>query len=76
MVRLLLLPSVHMHRILIELGRALARQELRITLTLLILNFEFEPLPEKYNSMGAHQRILRVPQQCYVRLKPCKNLLL
>ncbi|KAL1865339.1 hypothetical protein Daus18300_007229 [Diaporthe australafricana] len=54
-------------------GRALARQELRITLTLLILNFEFEALPEKFNSMEAHQRILRVPQQCFVRLKPFQS---
>lgn len=39
-------------------------------LTVLVLNFKFEALPEEFSGLEAHQRILRVPRHCYVRLSP------
>ncbi|KAF4820912.1 Cytochrome P450 monooxygenase TRI13 [Colletotrichum siamense] len=50
-------------------GRKLAMQQLRIFLVLLVWNFEFLPVPDMLNSPWGHQKILRPPQQCYVRLR-------
>ncbi|KAF9870960.1 cytochrome p450 [Colletotrichum karsti] len=50
-------------------GRKLAMQQLRIFLVLLVWNFEFLPVPDDLNSRWGHQKILRPPQQCYVRLR-------
>ncbi|KAK8059241.1 cytochrome P450 [Apiospora saccharicola] len=49
-------------------GQKFALQELRITLTLLILSFKLEPIPDVLNSMAGFQRVLRVPKQSFVRL--------
>ncbi|KAI3320947.1 putative cytochrome P450 oxidoreductase [Xylariaceae sp. AK1471] len=43
-------------------------REFRINLTMLVLNFEFEAPPGELASMAAHQRILKVPRYCHVRL--------
>lgn len=50
------------------IGQKFALQELRISLTLLILTFKFEPIPDALNSMAGFQRVLRVPKQSFVRL--------
>ncbi|KAB5578101.1 cytochrome P450 [Coniochaeta sp. 2T2.1] len=50
-------------------GKKLAMQQLRIFLFLLVWNFEFLPVPEALNSLSGIQKILRHPQQCYVRLR-------
>lgn len=50
-------------------GRILAMQEFRINLTLLVLNFRFEAPPGELADLSAHQRILKVPRHCHVRLK-------
>lgn len=52
----------------LDIGRRLAVQELRITLTLLVLNFQFLEISQALDSPSGHQKILRHPQQCYVRL--------
>ncbi|KAI0857699.1 putative cytochrome P450 oxidoreductase [Xylaria cubensis] len=49
-------------------GKILAMQEFRINLTMIVLNFKLEPPPGKLASMAAHQRILKVPRYCHVRL--------
>ncbi|KAJ5595530.1 cytochrome P450 oxidoreductase [Penicillium hispanicum] len=49
-------------------GKKLALQELRIMLTLVLLNFKFEAIPAHLNSPYGRQKALRAPQQCYVRL--------
>ncbi|KIX00555.1 uncharacterized protein Z518_09620 [Rhinocladiella mackenziei CBS 650.93] len=51
-------------------GRNLALMEFRINLVLLVLNFDFEPLPKGLDSMESQQRLFRMPRQCYVRLSP------
>ena len=43
-------------------------QEIRIMLVLLVLNFEFLPLPETLNSPHGQQKVLRTAQQCFVKL--------
>jgi cytochrome P450 len=48
-------------------GKKLAMQQLRIFVVLLIWNFEFLPVPDELNSPWGHQKILRPPQQCYIR---------
>lgn len=50
-------------------GKKLAMQSLRITLVLLVLSFDFRPVPPEFDSRYGHQKILRPPQQCYVRLR-------
>ena len=42
-------------------------QECRIMLVLLVLSFEFLPLPEALNSLHGQQKVLRTAQHCYVR---------
>ncbi|KAF2271298.1 putative cytochrome P450 oxidoreductase [Westerdykella ornata] len=49
-------------------GKILAMQEFRIILALLVLNFEFAAAPGELASLAAHQRILKVPRHCHVRL--------
>ncbi|ROV93886.1 hypothetical protein VPNG_09507 [Cytospora leucostoma] len=49
-------------------GQRLALQELFITLSLLVLTFKFETVPDELNTMGGLQRVLRVPQKSYIRL--------
>lgn len=44
-------------------------QEIRIMLVLLVLNFEFLPLPEALNSPHGQQKVLRTAQQCFVKLR-------
>ncbi|KAM5471942.1 hypothetical protein MauCBS54593_003349 [Microsporum audouinii] len=51
-----------------NIGKRLAIQELRVVLTLLVLNFQFMPVPDELDSFGGLQKILRHPQQCYVKL--------
>lgn len=43
--------------------------ELRIMVVLLILNFEFQELPDKYKPMGAIEKIFRQPEFPYAKLK-------
>ena len=54
---------------LLSSGKRLAMQELRIMITLLVLSFEFEPVPQNLNSMRGIELMFRKPEQCYVRLK-------
>lgn len=50
-------------------GRRLAYLELRISLALLVWNFEFLPCPDELSSWDAIQKISRIPKACYIRLK-------
>jgi cytochrome P450 len=50
-------------------GRRLAYLELRISLALLVWNFEFLPCPDELSSWDAIQKITRAPRVCYIRLK-------
>lgn len=43
--------------------------EFRVFIVLLVLNFEFLPLPEDLRSMKATEKIFREPDTPYVRLK-------
>ncbi|QUC18263.1 uncharacterized protein UV8b_02504 [Ustilaginoidea virens] len=51
-------------------GKAFAMQELRVMLTMLILRFRLEAVPEGLNSMQSRPRALRAPRCAYVRLTP------
>ncbi|KAI0391539.1 cytochrome P450 [Xylariaceae sp. FL0594] len=50
-------------------GRKLAYMELRIMVTLLILNLEFLELPAEYKSMSATEKIFRQPDKPYARVR-------
>lgn len=50
-------------------GKQLAMQEIRIILVLLVLSFDFQPLPDVLNSPRGQQKVLRMAQQCYVKLR-------
>lgn len=52
------------------IGTKLALLELRITLTILLLSFRFEAIPEALNSPLGRQRVVRTPRQSFVRLVP------
>lgn len=52
-----------------ELGKRFAQMEFRILVVLLILNFEFLPLPEECRSMNAHEKIFREPDKPYAKLR-------
>lgn len=51
-------------------GKKLALRELRIIITLLVLSFEFLPLPEELSGMAAEERLFRRPRMCHVTLRP------
>ena len=44
-------------------------QEIRIILVVLVLNFEFLPLPEALNNTLGQQKVLRTAQHCFVKLR-------
>ncbi|KAH8900487.1 cytochrome P450 [Thozetella sp. PMI_491] len=50
-------------------GKRLAMQELRIMIVLLVLNFEFLPLPESLTSMEGIEKLFRRPKISHVRLR-------
>ncbi|KAK0649646.1 cytochrome P450 [Cercophora newfieldiana] len=50
-------------------GKRLAMMELRIIIVVLILNFEFLPLPEELAGLEGDEGVFRRPQKEYVRLK-------
>ncbi|KAK3938644.1 cytochrome P450 [Diplogelasinospora grovesii] len=50
-------------------GKRLAMQTLRIMIVLMILKFEFLPLPEELTSMVAVEKIFRRPKLCKVKLR-------
>lgn len=50
-------------------GRRLAYLELRISLVVLIWNFELATCPEELSSWGAVDKLTRTPKMCYIRLK-------
>ncbi|KAK8051779.1 Cytochrome P450 oxidoreductase [Apiospora rasikravindrae] len=50
-------------------GRKLAYMEFRIVVTLLILNFEFQELPQEFKSMRGNEKILRKPDFPYAKLR-------
>jgi hypothetical protein len=43
--------------------------ELKIMAVLLVLSFEFLPLPEEYNSMAATEKIFREPKFPFARIR-------
>lgn len=51
-------------------GKKLAYLELRMVITLIILNFKFEPVPQELNGDLAEELLTRKPRQCYVKLTP------
>ncbi len=52
-----------------KIGKKLAMHELRIMVVMLILNFEFLPLPEELQSMAGVEKLFRRPKMCHVRLR-------
>jgi len=49
-------------------GKKLAYQELYLFLVILVLNFEFLPLPEELQGMSGTEAIFRKPKICHVNL--------
>lgn len=49
------------------IGQRLARMELRIMIVMLVLSFEFKPVPEEYASFRAEEVINRGPHITYIR---------
>ena len=49
-------------------GRKFASLELRILVTLIVWNFDLQPVPEALASFAGHDKILHEPEKCYVRL--------
>ncbi|KAH7461729.1 hypothetical protein FOMA001_g18908 [Fusarium oxysporum f. sp. matthiolae] len=50
-------------------GRRLAMQDLRIFVVLLVLNFEFLPLPGELRDLTGEEAVFRHPKQAMVKLK-------
>jgi hypothetical protein len=50
-------------------GRKLAMMELRIMVVLLVLSFEFLPLPEEYQSMAATEKVFREPKFPFAKIR-------
>lgn len=50
-------------------GRRLAMQELRMMIVLLTLSFKCLSFPESLSGMEGRQRVLRSPQQSYVKVE-------
>ncbi|GAB1313437.1 hypothetical protein MFIFM68171_03647 [Madurella fahalii] len=50
-------------------GRKLAMIEFKIVVVLLVLSFEFLPLPEEYKSMAATERIFREPNFPFAKIR-------
>lgn len=51
-------------------GKKLAMRELRVIIALLMLSFEFLPLPPELSSMAGEERLFRRPRMCHVKLRP------
>jgi cytochrome P450 len=49
-------------------GRRMAHLQLKLFIALIIWCFELQRCPEELSSYAAHQKFIRVPQQCYVKL--------
>ncbi|KAH6605821.1 hypothetical protein Trco_004974 [Trichoderma cornu-damae] len=49
-------------------GKRLAYMKLRTVMTLLIWNFEFQPLDQALNSPDIIERLVNLPKDCYVKL--------
>ena len=43
--------------------------EFKLVVALLVLSFEFLPLPEEYKSMAAKEKIFREPNFPYARIR-------
>ncbi|KAK3331867.1 cytochrome P450 [Cercophora scortea] len=50
-------------------GKRLAMQELRIIIVLLILAFEFQPLPQELAGLEAEEKLFRAPIKAHVKLR-------
>ncbi|KAL9112789.1 MAG: hypothetical protein Q9227_003092 [Pyrenula ochraceoflavens] len=50
-----------------KIGQRLARLELRMMIMMLVISFEFRPIPEKYASFRANEVINRGPEITYIR---------
>lgn len=50
-------------------GRRMAYLELKISLVMLVWNFEFLSCPEELSGWGAVDKLTRTPKCCYVRLR-------
>ena len=44
-------------------------QELRIMLVLLVLNFQFLPVPPPFDSLAGKQKLMRIMHSCHIKLK-------
>lgn len=53
-------------------GRKLAYVALRIIFTLIVFNFELEPLPEQLASLKAIDKLTHRPQNVYLRLNEAR----
>ena len=61
---------VHINSCAQPTGKKLAMQELRIIIVLLILNFDFRPLPGELASMEGVEKLFRRPRSSHVNLAP------
>jgi len=50
-------------------GKRFAYQQLRLLIVLLVMTFELLEVPEELGSMKAVQKLVRGPEQCYVKLR-------
>ncbi|KAK5995437.1 Cytochrome P450 monooxygenase TRI13 [Cladobotryum mycophilum] len=50
-------------------GKRLAYLELKIIMTILLWNFEFEPMNDTLNSSEITERLVNLPKDCYAKLK-------
>jgi cytochrome P450 len=50
-------------------GRKLAVMEFRMVVTLLVLNFEFLQMPDEFKTLKASEKIFRLPDMPYARLR-------
>ena len=50
-------------------GRKLAVMEIKMVLVLLVLSFEFLPLPEELDSLAAVEKIFREPAFPYAKIR-------
>jgi hypothetical protein len=50
-------------------GRKWAQLEIRFVLVLLLWNFELLPTPDALSGFAAVDKLVHLPQKCYVRLK-------
>jgi cytochrome P450 len=52
------------------IGKKMAMLELRVVITVLVMSFRFEAIPDELNGFQGRTQALRAPSQGFVRLTP------